>query len=335
MGGVEHERNSRSGQRRSRRPGRVVACWQWCPRPDIGDVGLIRRLASGLCRATLPAVAQYTVKFHFDALHRTFSSRTGRTLERAAFLLTCARAATENHGLMPDVEGSVVPVKLQPRPVGEVRDESALWITTNALRDCIEEVSLFLEKTRELCAAVSVFEHGDIPLDRWHEVVASPANSFDRLTFPDKVAFLRQEYGDALLPGTVEHLITLNAARNCLVHRQGVVGERDCKGSGCLTVRWMSAEIHGRDPEGNEFPVVPPQHLVAETQLFLRHGPVERRFLLGERITFSTADLSGIWLTLHFFGAATAENVVKLAKAKGLIIDEPEAPKEGTVPVVE
>lgn len=296
-----------------------------CPQPSWW-------LACDLSRATLQSVAHYTVTFNYAGLHQAFSARTGQILERAAFLLTQIPRAEKHVGLVPNVQSPAIPVQLPPRPLQEVKADSERWVIAAAIRDCIEEVALFLEKTRELCAAVSLFEGRDIPAEQWNETVVKGARVFDRKDFPEKINFLLSEYGADLLPPSRDFILTLNAARNCLVHRQGVVGQRDCRGSDCLTVRWMSAEIHGRDPEGNEFPVVPPQHLVAETQLFLRHAPVERRFFLGERITFSTADLSGIWLTLHFFGAATAANVVKLAKEKGLI-EEPEAAEDAAAPI--
>lgn len=272
-------------------------------------------------------MANYTVTFDFNALHRGLSARTGRILERAAFLLTEILGADKNAGLLPNVQGPAIPVQLPPRPLHDIQVEAERWVITSAMRDCIEEVSTFLEKTRELCAAVALFEQGVVPTEKWNEQVIEPAKTFDRLTFPDKIDLLRREYGDNLLPQTIGHIITLNAARNCLVHRQGKLSERDCKVGDCLTVKWRSFELHGRAPDGTEFPLVPLQTLVAQTQVFMRYGTVERVFKLGDTISFTPADLSGIWLTLHFFGAATAENVVKLAKAKGLVVDAPEAPE--------
>lgn len=278
-------------------------------------------------RGKLWLVAEYTVTFNFDGLHLGLSARTGRILERAAFLLTEIHGAERNSGLLPKVQGPAIPVQLTPRPLQEVQGESERWVIASALRDCIEEISLFLEKTRELCAAVALFEHASVPAERWNDLVVGPARGFGKLNFPDKLAFLRTAYGEDLLPQSIEHIATLNAARNCLVHRHGVAGADDCKTSDCLTVKWRSFELHGRAPDGTEFPLVPLQTLVAQTQVFMRYGTVERVFKLGDTISFTPADLSGIWLTLHFFGAATAENVVKLAKAKGLVVDAPEAPE--------
>lgn len=277
-------------------------------------------------RGKLWLVAEYTVNFNYSALHQTFSARTGRILERAAFALTQIPAAEKHLGLLPNVQGPAIPVRLPPRPLKEIQAETERWVVTSALRDCIEEVSLFLEKTREMCAAISLFDGNEVSAERWNDTVVRKAKPFHRKNFPQKVECLLQEYGSDILPATREFILTLNSARNCLVHRHGVVGTEDGGSGGTLTVKWKSFELHGRHPDGSEFPLVVPQTLVAQTQVFMRYGTVERMFKLGDAISFTPADLSGIWLTLHFFGATTAANVVKLAKAKGLVVEEPKAP---------
>ncbi|WP_437338485.1 hypothetical protein [Sorangium sp. So ce394] len=267
-------------------------------------------------------MSQFVVSLNFNSLHQAFSARTGRILERAAFLLTAAEDATTNHGLVPNVKGPTPAVKLTPRPVEVVRPEGARWITECAIRDCLEEVQDFLEEVRKLCAAVGLSERGEVPGDILNIVVFGPSRKFDRLTLPEKIARLRADYGAEIIDPRVDHILTLNVARNCLVHRGGVVTVQDCNEGEELVVRWASLELHARRPSGDVLPVSEGEVLEAGTQILAKHVVSERRFSVGESIAFTTADLCGIWMMLHFFGIDTSLRIVNYAKSKGFVFKD-------------
>jgi hypothetical protein len=267
-------------------------------------------------------VSEFTLKFDFNALHQRFSFRTGCILERAAFLLTAAADATKNLGLMPAVDAPTVPVRFAARPLPEVRTEAARWVAESAFRDCIEEVQILLEEVRLTCAALSLLGDEQIPTDKYNEVVVGPAAKFDKRNFPDKVSYLRGEFGADLLDARIDDILTLNAARNCLVHRQGIVGERDCDGTGHLLVRWKTFELHARGPNGEEVPLGPGIVAKGGSQLLAKHQVIEKSFAVGDSLIFTPTDLSGIWLTLHFFGVGTAKQVADRGQAAGLVFRE-------------
>jgi hypothetical protein len=125
-----------------------------------------------------------------------------------------------------------------------------------AFRDWIEETAGFLEATRRTCAAVLLSDEGVVTSDRFLEVVEEPRIKFDRRNFPDKMTELRRLYGADILDPRAEMILTLNQARNCLVHRLGVVSDRDCEeGQEALLVRWQTITAHVRKPVGEDRPI--------------------------------------------------------------------------------
>jgi hypothetical protein len=271
--------------------------------------------------------ATLIVSFDFNALHRAFSARIGRVLERAALALTAVDQNAEHTGLVPNVVGPAMAIKLRPRAPDEVRPETAAWIVGCALRDFLEETSNLLEETRRMCAALTFSGRERVPEAELYAAVEGQRDAFDRFTFPRKVEYLREQYGD-VLDARIEHVETLVRARNCLVHRLGMVAQRDCNDGAQLVVRWRAFELHVREPGGREFPVTVGKTLEAGGELFMRHGPAERRFSIGDRVAFNTDDLCGIWMTLHYFAVGMAQRVVNFAKSKGMVFDEPEQPEQ-------
>lgn len=122
-------------------------------------------------------------------------------------------------------------------------------------------------------------------------------------------------------------ILTLNQARNCLVHRLGVVSDRDYeKGQEALLVRWQTITAHLRKPVGDDRPITSENpELEAGDSLVMKDTIVDRRYDKGQRLVLSTGDLCGTWHTLNGFGVFTAKRVCDLAESKGFVFTPPEA----------
>ncbi len=259
-----------------------------------------------------------TLDFNFDALHARLSGRITLVLERAILAVSRVDSATDPVGLVPGVQGATIPPQLPTRPIDEVRPETSVWLVGCALRDCLEEVGGFLEETRRLCAALEVVRGRDrIVVSDLAQAVEADRLRFDRRGFPDKVDYLRQTYGD-VLDDRVAYILTLNAARNCLVHRLGLVGDRDRNEGDHLVLRWQSPEVHVKPKDGEQRAVQIPEVVPGGSQLLVQFQLIERRYAVGDQVRFNTTDLAGIWLTLHLFAVGTARKVLEMAKARGV-----------------
>jgi hypothetical protein len=95
---------------------------------------------------------------------------------------------------------------------------------------------------------------------RRHSGRSRPLNASIRALSPGRRGRLkssRTDHGaDILGQDWVDCVRTVNAARNCLVHRQRVVGPEDIGSEGNLAVRWRRWEPFVQTPTG-DFPLVP------------------------------------------------------------------------------
>ena len=268
-----------------------------------------------------------TVHFDFNALAQGLTARVCAVLERAAFVLHAVDSASINPGTMPAGNGPpTISVSLPTRPLADVREDTRLRTLSDALRDCVEEVSRFLEETRRLCAAVCLADEGTVTANRWREAVEVPASSFDRLTFPDKIARLQRDYGATILHDSIEFIATLNKLRNCVVHRHGVVDERDCNDDQSMRIRWQKNELFDRTVGGTESLLTLPHVLNAGDQILARLCDEQKSFRRGERVSVSETDLAGMWYTFQVFAFGTAQRVESFARDRGFVISAPPPP---------
>lgn len=264
-----------------------------------------------------PGEPNATISINVDALHRAFTWRTLVTLEQAALLIEASVASVAVPEILPHVPGPVIPPSLLRRPLGEVRDGAVAWVIAGALRDVVEEVATFLEEVRRLCAVIDLGHSRVFSGEEFERCVVQAPARFATGGLPDRVAFLRKTYGSEILDHRIDDVLTLNSARNCLVHREGVVGPKDVGERDALVVRWQPVEVWFRGQDGEEIPVTIGMRTPSPGQLVAKVTPVERRFELGARVTFSTSDLSGIWLTLNLFSHGTARRVTAFAESRG------------------
>lgn len=274
-------------------------------------------------------MADLTIHFDFNNLTLAFTSSLSRILERAAFSLHAVDSASVNPGQLPNIAGPVPSPQFQPRPIEEIRLDVRGRLVRDAMRECVEELSRFLEHTRRTCAAVALSTRGTVTAKEWADAVEEPATRFDRLTLPDKITRLRTDYGPNILHDLIDQISTLNVLRNCLVHGHGVVRRKDCNDGDRLVARWKYMKIIARAPDGQERDIEMNMLLGAGTQLIARHVEEQRAFALNERVQLFETDLAGIFFTFHFFGVGTAQRVVDFAHSHGFTIGTPDAP-EGT-----
>ncbi len=110
--------------------------------------------------------------------------------------------------------------------VTEVRKAFANWTIACGLRELIEEFSEALALAREFLAAWALGS-GEIRGEDWNHRMVDEGRRFHRLGLPDKLDFFRREYQVELPADKEADLFSINRARNCLVHRQGIVGLQD------------------------------------------------------------------------------------------------------------
>ena len=252
-----------------------------------------------------------------------------RSRDLVAFGLNTAANAVPHDLPFPSLAFNVMPAKSAAMTVEEARAQFRTWILGNGLRECIDAIGPTLEwarralflwsgkgtATRNADGGISLTSQ--ITGEDWNREIALGIAKFDRLSLPDKFDRLERQYGFAR-PDHTDDILSLNAARNCLVHRGGVVGGADVKSSpdGAMHVTWICPELWIVSPTGEKRPLEIPGHVDAGNQVGFGWAPVSRSFALGSRVEFTLEDYVHITTTFLFFGMAVEWSVLAFQEAR-------------------
>jgi hypothetical protein len=260
------------------------------------------------------------------ALKAALGNHLTLTYQRVAIGLNRCSEATLADAELPEVLASFGWAEGR-RPTDEwVREDMRTWVLAAGFRDAIEGVTLFLDHVHVFFIKLEVGQRSRITQSELDAYDTRHAK-FHKANLVAKLDQLRDS-GFVSLPDPVrEWLLSLNAARRCLVHRGGRVGRDDLKkGDDSLVVRWRRPRLLLIGPEG-ERDLEP--GLVREGEgPALRLEDVVREFKVGQRVSFTVADFSEIVFTLSaYFSQPVMVAVVDSLKAAGLVTPDGEVVK--------
>ena len=213
---------------------------------------------------------------------------------------------------MPGSTFHYVAARTQRPTAEEIRQEFAAWILAAGFRESIEAFQQFLEGIHFVKAAqdflgLSQRSEGEIAvwLDGWKTSEAR----FHKLSLPGKLDALAKESGLSLSEEYHASILSLQAARNCLVHRRGFVAGLDCSGGTHIAVKWRRPRIVLSGPTGTRETGLPTKAQAGEKmQMWF---PIrDKEFPLGSRIHFTGEEFAEICFTLSSIASNLAGRVV-------------------------
>jgi len=153
---------------------------------------------------------------------------------------------------------------------------------------------------------VELFRNGLVPAETYNEQDALFRKTANKLPFPE----LLKRVGEALeMPlEFAEEYQALNKVRNCLEHRDGIVGVSDADENGVLRLILPRMEIVVAHDDGTESPVVIGQE-TRGGRLLYRRGQGIRTYAIGEAIEFDAKDFAEIAQSCVFFGSDLASKL--------------------------
>jgi hypothetical protein len=198
----------------------------------------------------------------------------------------------------------------------DARKEADQWTRLHCLRDAIDVVGAFLEDAYRACRLYSLAKtEGATYADL--QSVDGACRTFHSLGLPKKVAALKREFG--VESDFDSHIISLNDARNCLVHRLGIVTERETRTNSDFWVRWMEIGVEATSPDGAEVVAVEsPQRFAEGWSVALVVRPKERVYKLGERLDLSYRELLGAIFSHQNYVNNLTTSVENYARSLGI-----------------
>ena len=198
----------------------------------------------------------------------------------------------------------------------QARQNSRVWLLRSFLSDSVDATGSFLDECSKVCALFRLGGKGEIKGQEFKDIFEADWNRFHRLGFPDKLDHLRKEFG--VESPLEKHFLSLNQARNCLVHRRGIVAPRDTNEEGNLKILWWVVELVAKPSgEAEEIVIENPTTVEAGWSIFARATNRERSFDVGERIELSVPELYRSISTLYSFADSLVKSVESYGASQG------------------
>lgn len=275
-------------------------------------------------------MAEHTFSVHVNlaALTSQLQRALQRSIDLTSFgLMAAARAPREDALKLPGAWFQLATAGNEALDFESAGAEFQKWAVACGLRDSIEAMRVFLEEARNIVAVWSLTGRPTIMGEEWNAKMVREAREFHKMGLPGKIEFLKKNYDPVLLPDSADEVLSINDARNCLVHRRGIVADRDLNALDGLLVQWRKFELVVRGP-GGERVIVPPATIQGGETLSGRQARASRLFRLGEGVSFSPQEFAELCWTLLWFGKALVQNVEAHGKAKGVKFTEPQPATE-------
>lgn len=189
----------------------------------------------------------------------------------------------------------------------EALEKHQTWAIGNGLRDAVEGMSSFIESAHRVLTIWELASANDGRVTYGEYQEALEGKAFHRLGLPDKLTHLKSEHGIAIDATLERQVISVNNARNCLVHRRGVVSQRDLNTTASMLVEWRKLHIFLQDEDG-EHEFVIGKIIEKESTVCIRVRDEQKAFALGERVSFTIQEFADVTWGLYAFGT----DIVKL-----------------------
>lgn len=246
---------------------------------------------------------QRTVQFSYNPNKMLEVVKLG-TRRAAAFVAVAKRAWAAEPIRSLEIDApftyKIFPDEVSAELSDQVKSNFRSWTTGNALLEIERHVSLFLDSVYRNLVILSY--HNKILVNSIDERF----RRFEQKNVERKILIVLEEFGHEfrILP----HVSGWVNARNCLAHRAGLVGPRDCSdGEEFLQISWRRMEVllnHEPIPHGQ----VRGTYVQAGASLGMRLGTTEKRIAVGKMIELSEAEILEICMTVDVL----SENFIKV-----------------------
>ena len=186
----------------------------------------------------------------------------------------------------------LVPANVEAKVVDHFKNEFQLWIIESGFRELLERFALFLD---------SIHDHSLLLASNRGKISQENADKihtkFEHAGIAEKLKQLEATFGMNFKHA--HYLETLAQARNCLTHRLGIVGEKDCNTGDIFELRWQSIDILAEAPDRDEpinlsFPIKEPIYFQEGATIKVEIIDRALRFEKGEKLAIAPKDLAEI-----------------------------------------
>ena len=264
-----------------------------------------------------------SLALNFPAMQSKFNAALQRLLDSYA-------ASVASLPLVDDVTySSFAPsfVKIQAHNTRLSRDEAVAEAEQRQIRavvrDAIDLTNPFLEECRLVSAMFRNTHDGKLRSEDYNRIINEEQKQFHQLGLPKKLEKMREDFGISV--ELEPHVLSINKARNCLVHRMGVVSKVDVDENEELAILWRTFELVASSPDKSEqFVIDSPGMAVPGGWTFSsRFTDKLKIFKLGEHLQFSYREITYTIFSLMTFSSMMVQAVEQYGRSIGIAMSPP------------
>jgi len=260
------------------------------------------------------------IKIDLGGLIGELGRSVQRTISLVASGLRVKQHITSESLYLPDINVGMT----YDRPIwttDETQNEFVRWLLINGFRDVTESVSAFLESVHDVLSfwEIACYQQSktEVTGGDWNRIIVGGHKSFNKRHFPDKLNHI-SSHEINIEAKLKNQVLTINATRNCLVHRRGVVLNVDLNIGGGLQIQWTKMVLILINKDG-EKEVVPPFEADKGDKIALRNREEKKIFPLGTQIQFTVQEFSDICWCVFLFGNSLKDSIEKRGLELGLL----------------
>jgi hypothetical protein len=213
----------------------------------------------------------------------------------------------------------LVPPDADAKTLAHYKENFALWITANGLRELIESFSIFLDQVYDSSQVIAANKGNRAPSE-----AVKKYKQFSGKGVKEKLAILETEF--SILTPHADHISSIYLARNCLTHRLGRVEGRDCNEGTELVVKWFGLDIIAATANGDsailDLPLQQPVEFQAETTMSVRIAEHTQRYGQGTVVRIPPKDLAEICMFMAEEAKRILRSAVDYARNMGIVVQE-------------
>ncbi len=196
--------------------------------------------------------------------------------------------------------------------------ETENWLIRSFLKDAIELTNTFLEECRAICALYRLHALAPATGEDFNRIFDEERKRFNRLGLPDK---LKELSGEFEVSSPLEsHILSINRARNCLVHRLGIVTDRDIDDTGELVITWRTTQFSATNPDGSQRIILDKPGMLVQEGWTIKVSILDQKksFKLGDTIKLTYDELYNSVMTFFVFATSIVKSIEEYSAKLGI-----------------
>ena len=201
------------------------------------------------------------------------------------------------------------------------KEEFALWITANGFRELIETYSIFLDIIYDICLLVKLAKEKVFDYQKQKK-------QFSMKGIEKKCELLMHQF--SIKVKYIEQISSINQARNCFVHRRGLLDENDCQND-IFELQWKALELYIERLDGSttivEMPITN-NNVVMQGGEKLMYRLADRKlvFRKGEVVKLSPKNIAEICYFVYILTDEIIKEILMLLHGAGVVIENVGSP---------